>query len=186
LICRDGHVKSHGLFLLQVVPCTSRKMSSGQAIVSQATESAVLSYQHKHSAKLCSPTLLKAGAEEDDDDEEEFVYPGTTNTTQQLMDDDDDEEEFVYPGLQQDVTRDTLLVRQPPRRPSPAQLESLYAAASTGDLNLLKKLFKNALDAGEVEPFSLANEASARTGFTALHTAASRGYLDIVTWCKFD
>jgi hypothetical protein len=134
---------------------------------------------------LCSPTLLKAGAEEEDDDEE-FVYPGTADTTQQDMDDDDDdEEEFVYPGVQRDVARDTLLVRQPPRRPSPAQLESLYAAASSGDLILLKKLFKNALDAGEVEPFSLANEASARTGFTALHTAASRGYLDIVTWCKF-
>jgi ankyrin repeat protein len=39
------------------------------------------------------------------------------------------------------------------------------------------------LEAGNVEPFSLSNDASPRTGFTALHAAASRGYLDIVIWC---
>jgi hypothetical protein len=68
--------------------------------------------------------------------------------------------------------------------PSPAQLESLYAAASSGDLHLLQRLFKNALENGNVEPFSLANEASSRTGFTALHAAASKGYYDTVVWCK--
>ena len=69
-------------------------------------------------------------------------------------------------------------------RPSPAQLEALYAAASSGDLRLLKNLFRNALDTAEVEPFALANDASTRTGLTALHAASSRGYLDIVMWCK--
>ena len=68
--------------------------------------------------------------------------------------------------------------------PSPAQLESLYAAASSGDLPLLKRLFKNALENAEVEPFNLANDASSRTGFTALHAAASRGYYDIAVWRK--
>ena len=68
--------------------------------------------------------------------------------------------------------------------PSPAQLESLCAAASSGDLPLLKRLFRNALETGDVEPFGLANDASSRTGFTALHVAASRGYLDMVMWRK--
>ncbi|EKM59394.1 uncharacterized protein PHACADRAFT_249851 [Phanerochaete carnosa HHB-10118-sp] len=66
--------------------------------------------------------------------------------------------------------------------PSPAQLESLQAAASSGDLALLQKLFRTALQTGEVEPFALANDASPRTGLTALHAASSRGYLDIVRW----
>ncbi|KAJ7507672.1 ankyrin repeat-containing domain protein [Mycena galericulata] len=92
-------------------------------------------------------------------------------------DDDDDDEQFVY-----QPTQDSPPAPQPPA-PSPAQLESLYAAASSGDLPLLKRLFRNALQAGNVEPFSLSNDASARTGFTALHAAASRGYLDIVIWC---
>lgn len=70
----------------------------------------------------------------------------------------------------------------PPTLPSPAQLESLYAAASSGDLLLLKRLFRNAVESNDVQQFSLANDASTRTGFTALHAAASRGYLDIVQW----
>lgn len=75
---------------------------------------------------------------------------------------------------------------QPPlqKLPSPAQLESLYAAASSGDLPLLKRLFRNALERNDVEQFNLANDASTRTGFTALHVAASRGYLEIVQWRK--
>ncbi len=73
---------------------------------------------------------------------------------------------------------------QPPpqKLPSPAQLESLYAAASSGDLPLLKRLFRNALERNDVEQFNLANDASTRTGFTALHVAASRGFLEIVQW----
>lgn len=68
--------------------------------------------------------------------------------------------------------------------PSPAQLESLYAVASSGDLPLLKRLFKSVLESAEVEPFNLANDASSRTGFTALHVAASRGYYDMAVWRK--
>ncbi|KAH9994111.1 hypothetical protein BJV74DRAFT_832001 [Russula compacta] len=72
----------------------------------------------------------------------------------------------------------------PPPQPhaSPAQLEALYAAASSGDLPLLQRIIHNALQSGNVEPFSLVNGASSRTGLTALHAAASRGYIDIVKW----
>jgi hypothetical protein len=67
---------------------------------------------------------------------------------------------------------------------SPAQLEALYAAASSGDLPLLQGIVRNASQTGNVEPFSLVNDASSRTGLTALHASASRGYLDIVQWRK--
>ncbi|KAJ7129810.1 ankyrin repeat-containing domain protein [Mycena epipterygia] len=103
----------------------------------------------------------------------------------QPVDDDEDDDEFVYPTSVNQNPEETVTV-PPPQHPSPAQLESLYAAASSGDLPLLKRLFRNALDGGNVEPFSLSNDASVRTGFTALHAAASRGYLDIVTWLVED
>ena len=68
--------------------------------------------------------------------------------------------------------------------PSPSLLESLYDAASSGDLPCLKELFKDAQSAG-IEPFILANDASSSpTGFTLLHVAASRGYYDMSVWCK--
>jgi hypothetical protein len=73
----------------------------------------------------------------------------------------------------------------PPTLPSPAQLESLYAAASSGDLLLLKRLFKSAVENNDVQQFSLANDASTRTGYTALHASASKGHLHIVQWRKF-
>ncbi|KAJ7742475.1 ankyrin repeat-containing domain protein, partial [Mycena maculata] len=92
---------------------------------------------------------------------------------------DEDDEEFVYPISEPQDNSPPVLQ---PKHPSPAQLESLYAAASSGDLPLLKRLFRNALE-GNVEPFSLSNDSSSRTGLTALHIAASRGYLDIVIWC---
>ncbi|TFK43397.1 hypothetical protein BDQ12DRAFT_695591 [Crucibulum laeve] len=98
----------------------------------------------------------------------------------------DEEDEFVYPGASttEPAVDTPTVVQNPPQQahPSPAQLESLYAAASAGDLPLLKRLFKNALDTSDVQPFSLTNDASSRTGFTALHAASSRGYLDIVIW----
>ena len=76
----------------------------------------------------------------------------------------------------------------PPRplkqKPTQAQLEALYAAASSNDLRLLQKLFRNACQNEDVEEFALANDAAVRTGLTALHAAASRGYLEIVQWRK--
>lgn len=70
----------------------------------------------------------------------------------------------------------------PPSFPSSAQLESLYAAASSGDLPLLKRLFMHAIESNAAQQFSLANDASMRTGFTMLHVASSRGHLEIVQW----
>ncbi len=96
-----------------------------------------------------------------------------------------DEEEFVYPGGSTTGEPGSHTSTPAVPRPTPAQLESLYAAASSGDLRLLKKLFKTALESASVEPFSLANAASTRTGLTALHAAASRGFLDIVTWREY-
>lgn len=68
------------------------------------------------------------------------------------------------------------------RKPTQAQLEALYAAASSNDLSLLQNLFRNACQNEDVEEFALANDAAVRTGLTALHAAASRGYLEIVQW----
>ena len=67
-------------------------------------------------------------------------------------------------------------------RPSPAQLEALHAAAASGDLRRVQTEFRSAVRADDVEPFELANDASPRTGLTALHAAASRGWLDVVRW----
>jgi len=100
------------------------------------------------------------------------------------LDDDDDDEEFIYPTSPATVENGISPSSSREAQPSPAQLESLYAAASSGDLPLLKRLFKTAVENGQVEPFSLANHASTRTGFTALHAATSRGYHDIAVWCE--
>ena len=74
--------------------------------------------------------------------------------------------------------------RPPKRKPTQAQLEALYAAGSSNDLQLLQNLFRNACQNEDVEEFALANDAAVRTGLTALHAAASRGYLEIVQWRK--
>lgn len=103
---------------------------------------------------------------------------------------DSEDEEFIYPGASETSTTNHYDSSEgaspiaPPAQPnpSPAQLESSYAAAASGSLELLKKIFVTASQTGDVEAFSLANDASSRTGFTALHAAASRGYLDIVKW----
>ncbi|KAL4075965.1 hypothetical protein J3A83DRAFT_4089165, partial [Scleroderma citrinum] len=97
---------------------------------------------------------------------------------------DDSDEEFVYPA----VSANAPSSEEPPSpdlhqsHPSPAQLEALCAAASSGDLTLLKKLFSTAVQSGDLEPFALANDASSRTGFTPLHSAANRGYFEVVQW----
>jgi hypothetical protein len=100
---------------------------------------------------------------------------------------DDSEEEFLYPGANESSSHGaeapTMTAALPASHPSPAQLEALYAAASSGDISLLKRLFKSSLESGDVEAFALANDASSRTGLTALHASASRGYIDIVQWC---
>lgn len=139
-------------------------------------------------------------ADDDNDSDEEFVYPGVSETvvSDPLRDPSPPHPaESLAPSVQEpplsvssrDVSQEPeepfqSLPEPAPAKthPSPAQLESLQAAASSGDLALLQKLFRTALQTGEVEPFALANDASPRTGLTALHAASSRGYLDIVKW----
>jgi len=125
-----------------------------------------------------------------DSEEETFDYTKETQDTIQDVQDhhnheSEEEEHFVYPDASTDTQQIGEATSSRQVLPSPAQLESLYAAATSGDLPLLKILFKNALDAGDVEPFSLANDASIRTGFTALHAAVSKGHYDVVVWCTY-
>ncbi|CAK5275708.1 unnamed protein product [Mycena citricolor] len=117
--------------------------------------------------------------------------PNTSPPPEEAPEDDEDEEdeEFVYPASdppEVEVADEPPAPSPPQPHATPAQLEALYAAASSGDLPLLKRLFRSALDTSNVEPFSLSNDASTRTGFTALHAAASRGYLQIVRWLVED
>lgn len=117
------------------------------------------------------------------------------------MHEDSDDEEFVYPGAEQHTEQVEAEEEQPRRAdpkpeplpvaaapvptkspPSPAQLEALHAAATSGELTRVQTVFKSALKSGDVESFALANDAPSRIGQTALHAASSRGYLDIVKW----
>jgi hypothetical protein len=116
-----------------------------------------------------------------------FSSSNVSFNNEELVDsyeEDSDDEQFIYPGQGVDTDGHTTQAGSSSAapQPSPAQLEALYAAASSGDLPLLKKLFQNSAQAGPVQPFALANDASPRTGLTALHAAASRGYIDIVRW----
>ncbi|KAI6119450.1 hypothetical protein EDD16DRAFT_1582259 [Pisolithus croceorrhizus] len=109
------------------------------------------------------PSLAASTDTDQDSDSEEggFIYPSAA---------DDSDEDFVYPATSENatITNDQSLPTPPPEqatlatestthleqppvhpvqnqaRPSPAQLEALCAAASSGDLVLLKKLFSTA------------------------------------------
>ncbi|KAJ8464010.1 hypothetical protein ONZ51_g9875 [Trametes cubensis] len=133
----------------------------------------------------------------DDSDDEEFIYPDAETET----------ETSATQAAEASVALDSPIVhRSPPRastptpdplvqqsqlsqspvpsksHPSAAQLEALHAAAASGDLRRVQTEFRKAVRTDDVDPFELANDASPRTGLTALHAAASRGYLDIVKW----
>lgn len=146
-----------------------------------------------------------------DDEPFVYPEDPSTDTVNGAEDEESDDEPFVYPETDGDADTNTTAATEPSKltngvspspplgsnshsvaalptsassqsQPSPAQLESLYAAASAGDLRLLKSIFQKASENGNVEAFSLANDASSRTGLTALHAAASRGFMDIVKW----
>lgn len=124
--------------------------------------------------------------EDHEEDHEEFVYPEDSAHSE------GEPSVSPPPGPNQPIPElvvDTITSTSTPspptpakRHPSPAQLEALQAAAASGDLELLQNLFATALKSGDIEPFALANDASGRTGLTALHAAASRGYFIIVKW----
>ncbi|KAJ4467545.1 hypothetical protein J3R30DRAFT_1942234 [Lentinula aciculospora] len=151
-----------------------------------------------------SPSTSPAGEEEVEG--EEFVYPGVEEDTTaalatvplpELSNAVEVLEQVAQPLTPPPLT----LCAQPEPEPSEfddhrlaqssrasnptsAQLESSYAAASSGDLALLQKIFATAYQTNGVETFSLANNASTRTGLTVLHAAASRGYEELVRWCE--
>lgn len=111
-------------------------------------------------------------------DGSEHLSPGHSDDSS-----DSENELFVYPSTPSNTEHAT---QQAARQihPSPAQLESLYAAACSGDFSSLKKVFNTALENSDIEPFNLSNDTAPRTGFTALHAAASRGYYDMTVWCE--
>ncbi|KAL6309721.1 hypothetical protein BKA93DRAFT_281206 [Sparassis latifolia] len=121
--------------------------------------------------------------QEGSDDEDEFVYSGVSavppagpepeHELQSLPDPLSGTPSPVSPASPHPTSKSHI---------SPAQLEALHAAAASGDLTRVRDQFRAAIETGDVEPFALANDASPRTGLTALHAAASRGYLDIVKW----
>ncbi|KAI0796558.1 hypothetical protein C8Q75DRAFT_199986 [Abortiporus biennis] len=139
----------------------------------------------------------------DESEDEEFVYPGAeseaehvpeTNQTpspveeQRVVPSTPIEPDHVHVSSQAstpEVAHGSPIPVQPisnTAHPTPAQLEALHTAASSGNLKQLQSLFKDALQNGELEAFALSNDASPRTGLTVLHAAASRGYLNIVKW----
>lgn len=139
-----------------------------------------------------SPSPLQPSMSEDSD-EEEFVYPSGSSESlpedaspEPISQHDSDPEPLVSPVPKQksvDTSPPTAAFPVPAKYPpSAAQLEALHAAAASGDLKRIQVLFQSTVQSGDVEPFALANDASPRTGLTALHAASSRGYLDIVKW----
>ncbi|KAH9938547.1 uncharacterized protein B0H18DRAFT_866827 [Fomitopsis serialis] len=115
----------------------------------------------------------------EDSDEDEFVYPGVEEHTQL-------EEEHPRPDPKPEPLPVAAVPVPTKSPPSPAQLEALHAAATSGELKRLQTVFRSALRSGDVESFALANDAPSRIGQTALHAASSRGYLDIVKWLVED
>ncbi|KAG8895970.1 hypothetical protein FRC01_012095, partial [Tulasnella sp. 417] len=125
-------------------------------------------------------------AEEEDDDEEEFRYPGA-ETPPAPASPTVQPEPITSPPFEPRVVSQepSTLEPLPPRvqlGPSSAQLESVAKAATAGDLEELQTLFRNIIEETGCESFVLANDHAPRTGLTALHHAASRGYLAIVQW----
>ena len=133
----------------------------------------------------------------DDDDDEEFRYPDVPEHGERLeaveTQNDDEDDEFAYPGSPEHHQVKLALSPQAklelpepfkPVHPSPAQLEQVYAAGLSGNLDLVQRLIHNATSSGEFEPFALVNDASPRTGLTVVHACASRGHLETLKWCK--
>lgn len=101
------------------------------------------------------------------------MYPGSTDTQ------DSPENDVEIERIEQPPVAAAKVAER-----DPAKLEEIYTAAVSGNLHLLQTLFQSAVssDSNPMEPFTLANDATTRTGLTPLHGAASRGHLDVVQW----
>lgn len=126
----------------------------------------------------------------DEDEPEEFIYEDSTHHTPPLSEEGEEEEAFRYTV--------SPLVETAPRSDSPpavslshstqvslAQLTSILSAAGSGNIWSFQRQFDAIIHRTNMTPFTLANEASPRTGFTVLHVASTKGHLDIVKWRKF-
>ncbi|GAW07703.1 ankyrin unc44 [Lentinula edodes] len=148
-----------------------------------------------------SRSVSQSPSHREEEEEEEFVYPGLNAEDTTPLSPQESPKPLTPPTISELSSRprsdplsesppDLVLQAQPQEQapqplrthPTPAQLESSYAASSSGDLSLLQKIFVTAHETGGISAFSLANDASTRTGLTALHAAASRGYEDVVRW----
>lgn len=166
---------------------SSGNASGGEGIINQAAQE----------------TEHQSEEDEDEDEDEAFEYPGDESSEREDAaqplnadgpakehDEQSDEDEFRYPDspgeppAEVDVDEGPSYSRPQSVRPSPAQLEALYAAGLSGDIGMLQKLINNATASGELEAFALVNDASQRTGLTVVHAAASRGHVSVVKWCK--
>ncbi|TCD66928.1 hypothetical protein EIP91_000706 [Steccherinum ochraceum] len=127
--------------------------------------------------------------------EEEFIYPGASpaeeiapetnplQVTDQSIQQPEPEAGPSFRPIPVAAIESVPVHSTPPKpQPTPAQLETIHAAATSGDLKSLQSRFEEIRTAGGFEAFALANDASPRTGLTALHAASSRGHLHIVKW----
>lgn len=126
----------------------------------------------KRQEEQSSPATDSDEVESEEEDNDEFTYPDASSVV-----------ELVLSESEPDVSSTHVNNPKPvPQGPSPSQLEALYATATAGDLSMLQQLFQSAQINSHTEAFALANDASSRTGLTALHAAASRGHLETVEW----
>lgn len=145
-------------------------------------------YVSRHNLRIASGSVSPVPPEptmNDDSDDEEFVYPGASPSPTESPSPPSHSEVVTSPlsSAPSGLPSPSLSVPPAKKHPSPEQLEELHTASASGDLKRVQSVFKRAVEVGEVESFALANDASPRTGLTALHAAASRGYLSIVKWC---
>lgn len=124
-----------------------------------------------------------------EEEEEEFVYEEPTHDTPHTSEEGEDEEDFRY--TVSPIVETALRSDSPPAvslshatQVSTDQLASILAAATLGNISSFQRQFETIIGRTNLTPFTLANEASPRTGFTALHVASSKGHLDIVKWRK--
>ncbi len=205
-----GTIEEYVSYLFHLRPRASITLTHSNDVTTSRTAS-THSDSFSYPAAADAPEVAHS-LEASNDEEEDFVYPGVEDdvaasdalplqisetitstpspSESQVAVPLDSSELTEYPSSNE-ALHETSPPRPPPnpnsssptqRHASPAQLEALYAAASSGDLPLLQRIIRNALQTGNVESFSLVNGASSRTGSTALHAAAGRGYLDIVEW----
>ncbi|GJJ07266.1 hypothetical protein Clacol_001466 [Clathrus columnatus] len=127
--------------------------------------------------------------EEEEEEEEEFIYEQSMDrVTPPLSEEgDDDAEAFKYAvsPIAETVPRSD----SPPAvslsqsiQVSAAQLTSILAAAAVSNFSSFQSQFEAIISHTNVTPFTLANEASPRTGLTVLHVASNKGHLDTLKW----